>query len=42
MTRLGFKFNKDLSKLGKDENNKPYKGGFVGIKLLDIVEEEED
>ena len=41
MTRLGFKFNKDLSKLGKDGNNKPYKGGFVGVKLLDIVEEED-
>jgi phage/plasmid-associated DNA primase len=40
MIRMGFKYDKDLSKLGKDESNKPYKGGYVGIKLLDIVEEE--
>jgi phage/plasmid-associated DNA primase len=33
MTRKGFKYNKDLSGLGKDENNKAHKGGYVGIKL---------
>jgi phage/plasmid-associated DNA primase len=35
MKRLGFKYEKDLSKLGKDGNNKPYKGGFVGVKLIE-------
>lgn len=33
MLRLGFKYDKDLMKLGKDTNNKHYKGGFIGCKL---------
>jgi len=40
MKRLGFKYDKDLSKMGKDSSGKIYKGGFIGAKLLDIVEEE--
>jgi phage/plasmid-associated DNA primase len=42
MTRKGFKYDKDLSKLGKDIYNKAYKGGYEGIKLIDIVEELDD
>lgn len=33
MLRLGFKYDKDLMKLGKDTNNKHYKGGFIGCRL---------
>ena len=40
MTRLGFKYDKDLCKIGKDSTGKYYKGGYVGIKLVDVVEEE--
>ena len=40
MIRMGFKYDKDMMKLGKDSNGKYYKGGYVGAKLLDIVEEE--
>ena len=36
MLRLGFKYDKDLMKLGKDSNNKHYKGGFIGCKLKPI------
>jgi len=35
MIKMGYKYNKDLSGLGKDNKGKPYKGGYVGIKLLD-------
>ena len=34
MKRKGFKYNKDLSSLGKDHTGKPYKGGFIGVKLI--------
>jgi phage/plasmid-associated DNA primase len=40
MSRLGFKYNKDLSGLEKDSFGKYYKGGFEGIKL--IINDEED
>jgi len=40
MTRLGYKYDKDLMKLGKDSLGKFYKGGYVGIGIIDIVEEE--
>jgi hypothetical protein len=40
--RVGFKYDKDLSKMGKDENGKAYKGGFIGFKIKpEDVEEEE-
>jgi hypothetical protein len=44
MIRLGFKYNKDLSKMGKDTSNKPYKGGYEGVKYVsnDECDEEED
>jgi hypothetical protein len=42
MNRKGFKYDKDLRGLGKDIYNKAYKGGYVGIKLIDIVEELDD
>jgi phage/plasmid-associated DNA primase len=35
MIKMGYKYNKDLSGLGKDNKGKPYKGGYVGIKILD-------
>lgn len=41
MERLGFKYDKDLSKLGKDNFNKAYKGGFIGCKILPEEIEEE-
>jgi phage/plasmid-associated DNA primase len=34
MMRLGKKYDKDLSKIGKDAFGKAYKGGFIGIKLI--------
>ena len=34
MTRLGFKYNKDLSKMGKDKYSKSYKGGYEGVGLV--------
>jgi phage/plasmid-associated DNA primase len=40
MTRMGFKYNSELKGIGKDLSGKYYKGGYLGIKLSDIVEEE--
>ena len=34
MSRLGFKYKKDLCKLGKDSFGKFYKGGYEGIKYV--------
>lgn len=42
MKRMGFKYNKDLSKMGKAANGKPYKGGFSGVKLLEEEKEEDN
>ncbi len=39
MKRLGYKYDKDLGKLGKDSAGKYYKGGYIGVK---IREEEVD
>ena len=33
MIRLGFKYDKDLRKIGKDESGNAYKGGFTGCKI---------
>ena len=30
---MGLKYIKDLIKMGEDENNKCYKGGYEGINL---------
>jgi len=38
--RLGFKYNKDLSKLGKGIDGKPLKGGYENVML--IVEKDEE
>jgi hypothetical protein len=38
MVRLGFKYDKDLSKMGKDQCDKAYKGGFIGCKIVEVVE----
>ncbi len=40
MERMGYKYNKELKGIGKDSNGKYYKGGYVGVKLVDIVDEE--
>lgn len=34
MERKGFKYIKDLSKMGKDDFNKAYKGGFEGVAYI--------
>jgi phage/plasmid-associated DNA primase len=34
LKRMGFKYDKDLCKLGKDKNDKYYKGGYVGFKYV--------
>jgi phage/plasmid-associated DNA primase len=36
LKKLGFKYNSDLSGLGKNNKGKAYKGGYVGIKLSEI------
>lgn len=41
MKRLGFKYNKDLSKIGKDQNGKAYKGGYEGIQIRELDDEPE-
>ncbi len=38
MKRLGFKYDKDLSGLGKDPTGKPYKGGYEGCSIHEIEE----
>lgn len=42
MCRLDYKYDKDLMKLGKDDNGKYYKGGFIGCKLKPEEEQEEE
>jgi len=42
MTRLGFKYERDLSKIGKDGNGKAYKGGFLGCFLKPEEFDEDD
>ena len=37
MTRMGYQYDKDLSKLGKDIYGKHYKGGFIGCDLVEIL-----
>ena len=40
MMRLGFKYNKDLCKIGKDEKGKYFKGGYENVMLIEIDNEE--
>ena len=40
MERKGFKYEKDLSKMGKDPSGKSYKGGYRGVMLIENKEEE--
>jgi len=42
LIRVGFKYDKDLRKLGKDENGNAYKGGFIGFKIKPEDMEEEE
>jgi phage/plasmid-associated DNA primase len=39
MKRLGFKYDKDLSGLGKDPGGKAYKGGYEGLSLREDIPE---
>ena len=38
MKRMGFKYDKDISKMGKDKFGKHYKGGFEGCFYKDFIE----
>lgn len=42
MKRLGYAYDKDLSKMGKDSSGKTNKGGYVGCMLAPEEEEEEE
>ena len=42
MERKGYKYNKDLKGIGKDEYGKYYKGGYVGVNLIEHLEETDD
>ena len=35
---MGFKYDKDISKMGKDKFGKHYKGGFEGCFYKDFIE----
>lgn len=39
MKRLGYKYNKDLCKIGKDDTGKHYKGGYEGVSFIEDEEE---
>ncbi len=38
MKRMGFKYDKDISKMGKDKFGKHYKGGFEGCFYKEVLE----
>jgi phage/plasmid-associated DNA primase len=38
MKRLGFKYDRDLSGLGKDSTGKAYKGGYEGCSITEVEE----
>lgn len=43
MSRMNFKYNKDLMKMGKDEyDGKYYKGGFEGVSIISDIENDEE
>jgi phage/plasmid-associated DNA primase len=42
MERKGFKYEKDLCKLGKDQYGKHYKGGYKGVMLTENEEDEDE
>ena len=35
LARLGYKYDRDLCKMGKDLNGRYYKGGYIGFKFCD-------
>ena len=41
MKRKGFKYNKDLSGMGKDEFSKPFKGGFEGVGFIEYTNDDD-
>jgi phage/plasmid-associated DNA primase len=40
MKRLGYKYNKELKGVGKDESGKYYKGGYEGVKIKEVEKNE--
>jgi phage/plasmid-associated DNA primase len=42
MARQGLKYNRELKGCGKDHNGKAYRGGYVGVILQEIQEENEE
>ena len=40
MERKGFQYKRDLSKMGRDSFGKPHKGGYEGVSLKQLEEEE--
>lgn len=42
MMRKGLIYNKDLSKMGVDQYGKSYKGGYIGVNMIALEEEEEE
>ena len=39
MKRMGYKYNKELKGIGKDETGKYYKGGYEGLKIKEIEDD---
>ena len=42
MLRLGFKYNKELKGIGKDEKGKYLKGGYENVMLIELKNEEDN
>jgi D5 N terminal like len=42
MKRKGYSYNKELKGMGKDENDKYYKGGYVGVSFKPMQSEDQD
>ena len=42
MERLGFRYNKDLSAMGRDIYGKHYKGGYQGVLYIEPVNDDSD
>jgi len=42
MKRKGYTYQKDLSKMGKDFDNQPFKGGFEDVDFMPIEQDEDE
>ena len=42
MLRLGFKYNKELKGIGKDEKGKYLKGGYENVMLIELKIDEDN